>query len=130
MMFGASSKLGMCSVKGFYGRVPLGIFACRTTRGLSHLVRVAQLLLVSTVDGWLFHIYYYFDMAILHARVPDAALSFGIARLMGRKHMLTHISYGGASSWSHNMLSICAHKLDIILALRVVHGINTIICYV
>jgi hypothetical protein len=70
-------------------------------------------------------------MAILHARahVLDAALSFGIARLMGREHGLTHTSYSGASSWTHNMLSNCAHAFDIILALRVVHDIETIICY-
>jgi len=71
-------------------------------------------------------------MAILHARahVPDAALSFGIARLMGREHGLTHISYGGPLLGPITCYPFVRMIFDIILALRVVHGIKTIICYV
>lgn len=50
-MLGVSGGLGMCSAYGFYGGVPLGILACRTAKGLSHLVRVALLLSFPLLRG-------------------------------------------------------------------------------
>ena len=44
-MLGASGVVGMCSVQGSLGTVPLGFIACRTARGLSHLFRGSMLLL-------------------------------------------------------------------------------------